>query len=77
VKKEGDDDDSPNPTDEELDSDLDDEDDAEPETEHLVLCQFEKVTRIKNKRKCNLKDGIMHLHGRDSVFHKATGEFDW
>lgn len=80
-KRSDSDDDSPadSPKDDEdtLDSDLDDEDDAEPETEHLVLCQFEKVTRIKNKRKCNLKDGIMHLHGRDSVFHKATGEFDW
>jgi len=63
--------------DEELDSDLDDEDDLEPETENFVLCQYEKVTRIKNKRKTNLKDGIMHLNGRDSVFHKATGEFDW
>jgi transcription initiation factor TFIIA large subunit len=63
--------------DEELDSDLDDDDDAEPETENFVLCQYEKVTRIKNKRKTNLKDGIMHLNGRDSVFHKATGEFDW
>lgn len=63
--------------DEELDSDLDDDDDTEPETENFVLCQYEKVTRIKNKRKTNLKDGIMHLNGRDSVFHKATGEFDW
>jgi len=63
--------------DDELDSDLDDEDDTEPETENFVLCQYEKVTRIKNKRKTNLKDGIMHLNGRDSVFHKATGEFDW
>eukprot|EP01113_Clastostelium_recurvatum_P036638 TRINITY_DN5262_c0_g1_i1.p1 TRINITY_DN5262_c0_g1~~TRINITY_DN5262_c0_g1_i1.p1 ORF type:complete len:326 (-),score=86.92 TRINITY_DN5262_c0_g1_i1:35-1012(-) len=74
-----DDDDEANKAgDEELGSDLDDDDeDAEPETEHLVLCQFEKVTRVKNKRKCNLKDGIMHLNGRDTLFHKATGEFDW
>jgi len=63
--------------DEELDSDLDDEDDAEPETENFILCQYEKVTRVKNKRKTNLKDGIMHLNGKDSVFHKATGEFEW
>ncbi len=27
----------------ELHSDLDDEDDEEPETDNLVLCQFEKV----------------------------------
>lgn len=63
--------------DEELDSDLDDPDDEEPETDHIVLCQFEKVTRIKNKRKCNLKDGVMHINGRDYLFNKANGEFDW
>jgi len=63
--------------DEELDSDLDDEDDTEPETENYILCQYEKVTRIKAKRKTNLKDGIMHVNGKDSLFHKATGEFDW
>jgi transcription initiation factor TFIIA large subunit len=32
---------------------------------------------VKNKRKCNLKDGIMNLNGRDYLFHKATGEFEW
>jgi len=63
--------------DEELDSDLDDDDDTEPETENYILCQYEKVTRIKNKRKTNLKDGIMHINGKDSLFHKATGEFEW
>jgi len=64
--------------DEELGSDLDDDDgDEEPDTEHIVLCQYEKVTRVKNKRKANLKDGIMHINGKDYVFSKATGEFDW
>jgi transcription initiation factor TFIIA large subunit len=73
----GDDGDGDGEGDEELHSDLDDPDDEEPDTEHIVLCQFEKVTRIKNKRKTNLKDGIMHLNGRDYLFHKANGEFDW
>jgi transcription initiation factor TFIIA large subunit len=59
-----------------LGSELDDNDD-EPETDDLVLCQFEKVTRIKTKHKCSLKDGIMHLNGRDYHFHKATGEFEF
>ena len=60
--------------------DDDDEDDGtaqDPYTEDLVLCQFEKVTRIKNKWKCNLKDGIMHINGQDYLFGKATGEFEW
>lgn len=60
-----------------LDSDLDDEDDAEPETENIVLCQFEKIARIKNKRKCNLKDGILRLNGRDYLFSKSTGECEF
>jgi len=74
----GDDDDGSTKGDEELGSDLDDDDDdEEPDTEHIVLCQYEKVTRVKNKRKANLKDGIMHINGKDYVFSKATGEFDW
>jgi len=81
-KEEEDDDDeeeAPSPKgDEELGSDLDDEEeDEEPDTEHIVLCQYEKVTRVKNKRKANLKDGIMHINGKDYVFSKATGEFEW
>jgi len=62
-----------------LGPDLDDKDNEEEDetAENLVLCQFDKVTRTKNKWKCVLKDGIMHLKGRDYVFHKANGEFEW
>ncbi|KYQ93790.1 transcription factor IIA [Tieghemostelium lacteum] len=63
-----------------LNSDLDDDDDDEdpdPVIEHYVLCQYEKVTRIKAKRKCVFKDGVMHLNGKDSLFNKANGEFIW
>ncbi|GAM26380.1 hypothetical protein SAMD00019534_095550 [Acytostelium subglobosum LB1] len=62
-----------------LNSDLDDDEDNDPDPiiEHFVLCQYEKVSRIKNKRKCTFKDGIMHLNGRDALFHKANGEFVW
>ncbi|XP_024363626.1 uncharacterized protein [Physcomitrium patens] len=64
------------------DDDEDDVDDAdhgddEPATNHLVLAQFDKVTRSKNKWKCTLKDGIMHLNNRDILFVKATGEFEF
>ncbi|KAJ2744557.1 transcription factor IIA subunit alpha [Coemansia sp. BCRC 34301] len=66
-----------------INSDLDDtdeEDDTEdnPEdSEHIILCQYEKVTRSKNKWKCVLRDGIMLINGRDYLFQKATGEFEW
>ena len=68
--------DQPDQQEDSLGSELDDDDD-EPETEDVVLCQFEKVTRIKAKHKCQLKDGIMQLSGRDYHFHKASGEFDF
>eukprot|EP01018_Ginkgo_biloba_P003652 Gb_40230 [translate_table: standard] len=67
------------PLNEEDDDDLDDLDqaDEDPKMDDLVLAQFEKVTRTKNRWKCILKDGIMHLNNKDLVFSKATGEFDF
>ncbi|KAJ2894226.1 transcription factor IIA subunit alpha [Coemansia aciculifera] len=66
-----------------INSDLDDsdeEDDTEDnaeDSEHVILCQYEKVTRSKSKWKCVLRDGIMLINGRDYLFQKATGEFEW
>uniref|UniRef100_A0ACD5TPF4 Uncharacterized protein n=1 Tax=Avena sativa TaxID=4498 RepID=A0ACD5TPF4_AVESA len=77
----GDDDDDEPPLNEDDDDDdeADDftDDNDEPNTQHLVLAQFDKVTRTKNRWKCTLKDGIMHLNGRDVLFNKASGEFDF
>lgn len=28
-------------------------------------------------RKCTLKDGVLNVNGKDYVFHKATGEYEW
>ncbi|XP_048526959.1 transcription initiation factor IIA subunit 1-like isoform X1 [Triticum urartu] len=71
----GEDDDEP-PLNEDDDDD-DDIDDDFDETQHLVLAQFDKITRTKNRWKCTLKGGIMHLNGRDVLFNKASGEFDF
>lgn len=60
------------------DDDLDDVDQGEDlNTQHLVLAQFDKVTRTKSKWKCTLKDGIMHINNKDILFNKANGEFDF
>ncbi|XP_052185488.1 transcription initiation factor IIA large subunit-like isoform X2 [Diospyros lotus] len=60
------------------DDDLDDVDQGEElSTQHLVLAQFDKVTRTKSRWKCTLKDGIMHINNKDILFNKATGEFDF
>ena len=67
--------------DEELGS-TDDDDSGEDhedhfETDNMVVCQFKKVTRTRNKWRFHLKDGIMNLNGFDQVFSQATGEADW
>uniref|UniRef100_A0A5B7A6R8 Transcription initiation factor IIA large subunit n=1 Tax=Davidia involucrata TaxID=16924 RepID=A0A5B7A6R8_DAVIN len=72
------DDDDDEPLNENDDDDLDDVDQGEDlNTHHLVLAQFDKVTRTKSRWKCTLKDGIMHINNKDILFNKATGEFDF
>jgi len=63
---------------------LDDNDDCtedEPEesfeTDNVIICQYERVTRQRNKWKIHLKDGIMNLDGKEYVFSSAAGDTDW
>jgi transcription initiation factor TFIIA large subunit len=49
----------------------------EPNTNHLVLARFEKVTRTKRRWKCTLKDGIMHYNNKDILFSKEISEFEF
>jgi transcription initiation factor TFIIA large subunit len=74
-----DDDEPPLNEDDDDDDEADDftEDNDEPNTQHLVLAQFDKVTRTKNRWKCTLKDGIMHLNGRDVLFNKVGSIIFW
>ncbi|KAJ8596583.1 transcription factor IIA, alpha/beta subunit [Rhizopogon salebrosus TDB-379] len=62
------------------DSDTEAEDDGEEggqgETD-IVFCTYDKVGRVKNKWKCLLKDGMIHINGKDYLFAKCTGEFEW
>lgn len=43
----------------------------------LVIALYDKVQRVKNKWKITLKDGIVSVQGKDYVFHKCNGEFEW
>ncbi|KAF7729364.1 transcription factor IIA subunit alpha [Apophysomyces ossiformis] len=69
--------------DNDINSDLDDSDDADDdaegaeEVENIILCLYDKVTRTKNKWKCVLKDGITLVNGRDYLFNRANGDFEW
>ncbi|KAK3329434.1 transcription factor IIA, alpha/beta subunit [Apodospora peruviana] len=67
-----------------INSDLDDSDDGnhdadeeEDDAGHMMLCMYDKVQRVKNKWKCTLKDGVLTVNGKEYVFHKATGEYEW
>lgn len=56
---------------------LDTDEDEDEKFENRVIAQFEKVNRTKNRWKCSLKDGVMHLNGQDYLFSKATGEMQF
>lgn len=64
-----------------LNSGDDQSDDEDLETlfdaDNVVVCQFEKVHRARNKWKFILKDGIMQIQGKDYCFHKSNGEAEW
>ncbi|KAL1138919.1 hypothetical protein AAG570_008981 [Ranatra chinensis] len=47
------------------------------ETDNVVVCQYDKITRSRNKWKFYLKDGIMNLGGKDYVFQKSNGDAEW
>ncbi|KAK9751836.1 Transcription factor IIA, alpha/beta subunit [Popillia japonica] len=58
--------------------DVTDEDPADLfDTENVVVCQYDKITRSRNKWKFHLKDGIMNLNGEDYLFQKASGDAEW
>ncbi|MDI1490337.1 MAG: hypothetical protein OHK93_001537 [Ramalina farinacea] len=67
-----------------INSDLDDPDDNEIEEENddgkptqVILCTYDKVQRVKTKWKCTLRDGVLNSGGKEYVFSKANGEFEW
>ncbi|KAG6436221.1 hypothetical protein SASPL_101106 [Salvia splendens] len=68
------DDDDDEPLNEDDDDELDDLEQGEDvNTAHLVLAQFDKVTRTKSRWKCTLKDGIMRVNNKDILFNKWFG----
>ena len=53
-----------------INSDLDDPSDGngdldEDSSDHVMLCIFDKVNRVKNKWKCTLKDGILRVNEKE------------
>ncbi|KAF3192868.1 transcription factor IIA subunit alpha [Orbilia oligospora] len=55
---------------------VDDDDDGEGISQ-IMLCMYDKVQRTKNKWKCWLRNGVLTVNGKEYVFGKATGEYEW
>lgn len=49
--------------DEVLSSDSDEEEDDDGECDDFLCCQFEKVSRTKNRWKITMKEGVFHING--------------
>ncbi|KAL0983857.1 hypothetical protein UPYG_G00133800 [Umbra pygmaea] len=47
------------------------------DTDNVIVCQYDKIHRSKNRWKFYLKDGVMCYGGKDYVFSKAVGEAEW
>ncbi|GAA5913712.1 transcription initiation factor IIA large subunit [Sporobolomyces salmoneus] len=84
VKGEGEDGDDEDAINSDLDSsedELDEEAEAAAQGEDqggdIVIALYEKVQRVKNKWKVTLKDGLISVNGKDYLFSKCNGEFEW
>ncbi|KAJ8099614.1 transcription factor IIA, alpha/beta subunit [Lipomyces tetrasporus] len=74
----GDDSDAINSDLDDPDDEINSQDDEENEDSGMImLCLYDKVTRTKNKWKCVLKDGVVNVNGKDYLFGKGTGEYEW
>jgi len=49
--------------DEALSSDSGNDSDEDEDVAHFICCQFEKVSRTKNRWKIAMKEGVFHVHG--------------
>ena len=74
----------PNPNEDTIGSDLDDSEDegdmdsdVEDDNMPLMLCLYEKVHRTKNKWRATMNHGIVCIDGREWVFEKGNGEYEW
>ncbi|EIJ88862.1 hypothetical protein NEPAR06_2078 [Nematocida parisii] len=71
----------PEGNEEELDSnDLSESDcdiESEEPTKNVMLCLFDKVTRVKDKRRCTLKHGFLTIGRTDYTFNVANGDLEW
>lgn len=66
----------------ELGSDLDDDEDDlnggdDENINDLILCQYEKINRVRTRWRGILRAGIVHIENSDYCFSRANTDFDW
>ncbi|GJQ76433.1 putative general transcription factor IIA, 1 [Trypoxylus dichotomus] len=66
-----------NENEESLNSNDDLTDEEKFATENIVLCQYNKILRHKNKWKFQFSKGVMNLDGKDYVFNTLRGDTTW
>ena len=51
----------------------------EDEGRDFLYTQYEKVHRVKSKWKCNFKDAVLQINGKEYIFDRIVGELerDW
>lgn len=47
------------------------------DTENVLVCQFDKIDKKKNKFHLQLKAGIMTINEKDYVFNRCIGQAEW
>ncbi len=64
---------------EELSSLSNDSNNCDNDGRDFLYTQYEKVHRVKSKWKCNFKDAVLQINGKEYIFDKITGELerDW
>ncbi|XP_037934511.1 transcription initiation factor IIA subunit 1-like [Teleopsis dalmanni] len=57
--------------------DISDDESTDLDTENVIVCQYDKITHLRNKWKFYLRSGIMNIAGKDYVFQKSNGSAIW
>lgn len=49
----------------------------EPEPVDKIFCEWKNIKRTRTKFKCEFRNAIMHLRGRDYVVRSLVGELTY
>lgn len=55
----------------------DEQSDESVEPEDKIFCEFTKVQRTRVKYKCEFKNAIVHLRGRDYILKNMAGDIEY